>query len=65
MANPLRLLIHVPVPWVIVLTFLVGVGLEHLVPIRASIASLRGVHLAGAVLLTIGVMIAATGWQIF
>ena len=31
--NPLRLLLRVPVPWVFVLTYLVGVGLERLFPV--------------------------------
>lgn len=65
MTNPLRLLIHVPVPWVIVLTFLVGVGLEHLAPIRMSIVSMRVTDFAGAMLLITGAIVAATGWLIF
>lgn len=63
MKNPLRLLMHVPVPWVFVLSYFLGVSLEytHLGIIRreTSLAS----AIAGGALLTVGAVIA--GWSLF
>jgi protein-S-isoprenylcysteine O-methyltransferase Ste14 len=64
--NPLRLLLHVPVPWVFVLTYLCGVVLEFIFP--------RGFHshwanragsVLGGILLATGLALAAWGWLIF
>jgi len=63
--NPLRLLLHVPVPWVFVLTYLVGVGLEHTFPFRMAAAVLTGVSAAGGVMFGIGAVIAAWGLLTF
>ena len=64
--NPFRLLLHVPVPWVFILTYLCGVGLELAFP--GSIHSLgidRTSFILGTVLFITGAAIAAWGWLIF
>jgi hypothetical protein len=58
--NPFQLLLRIPVPWVFVLTFIIGAGLEHALPLRAGIGRLPGVSVAGGVLFGIGATIA--GW---
>lgn len=63
--NPLRHLMLVPVPWVFVLTYLVGVGLEHLPPLSVSLEALPGVRVAGGVLFVIGASIAGWGLLTF
>ena len=63
--NPIRLLMHVPVPWVFVLAYLVGVGLEFAYPSYTGTKPLRGVGLAGGVLFAIGAVIAAWGLLMF
>jgi hypothetical protein len=47
MKNPVRFLLHVPVPWVFVLTYLLGVVLEHIhhgtiSPTAASVSTTAG-----------------------
>jgi len=62
---PFRLLMRVPVPWVFVLTYLVGAGLERLLPresppadvLRASVAAGAGLFVAGAALATWSLLI--------
>ena len=63
MRNPIRLLLHVPVPWVFVLTYLGGVVLEHFFPSGAK--SLHGLDLAGGVLFLIGAVVAGFSLLIF
>jgi protein-S-isoprenylcysteine O-methyltransferase Ste14 len=60
--NPVRLLLRVPVPWVFVLSYLVGVGLGHL--FRPSVTSpevMRVMDVGGVVLLVAGAALA--GWS--
>jgi protein-S-isoprenylcysteine O-methyltransferase Ste14 len=60
----LRLLLRVPVPWIFVLTYLLGVGLEldrGAVPANAP----SEIRLAGAVVFLIGAAIAAWGLWTF
>ena len=59
--NPLRFLMHVPVPWVFVLAYLLGVAVERALRPAASVP-LTIVWAAGAVLLALGVLIA--GWSL-
>ena len=56
---------RVPVPWVFVLTYLVGVGLEYGWPLHSAAAALPGVSVAGGVLFGIGAAIAAWGLLTF
>jgi len=57
--NPVRLLMHVPVPWVFVLAYLVGAGLEFAYPSHNGREQLHAVSLAGRVLFALGAVIAA------
>lgn len=63
--NPLRLLIHIPVPWVFVLAYLVGAGLEFVYPSHTGTAPLHGISVAGVVLFAIGAAIAAWSLLLF
>jgi protein-S-isoprenylcysteine O-methyltransferase Ste14 len=57
---------RLPVPWVFVLAFLVGVGLQFLVPIHiGSSAVVLLMKIAGGVLLVVGAWVAAWGLFIF
>jgi len=60
--NPIRFLMHVPVPWVFVLTYLLGAILESIRPatIRPEAALVSTV--AGGVLFAVGAVIA--GWSL-
>jgi protein-S-isoprenylcysteine O-methyltransferase Ste14 len=60
--NPIRLLLHVPVPWVFVVTYLLGVGLEFVFPPNLRKLQLLGVGVAGVVLFVVGAVIA--GWAL-
>jgi protein-S-isoprenylcysteine O-methyltransferase Ste14 len=62
MNNPIRLLLRVPVPWVFVLSYLVGVGLEFAAPLPLDKEKLSGAGVAGAVLFGLGAIIA--GWSL-
>lgn len=52
-----------PVPWVFVLTYLVGAGLEHFLPSGAE--RLHGLDIAGGLLFLAGAVSAGWGWTIF
>ena len=59
-------LMHVPVPWVFILTFVAGAGLQHLAPltIRSANAILIG-RVAGIALTVAGAVLAFAGLGIF
>jgi protein-S-isoprenylcysteine O-methyltransferase Ste14 len=63
--NPLRLLMRIPVPWVFVLAYLVGVGLEQVWPLELHPAAPSSIAIAGGVLFAIGAAIAGWAWVIF
>jgi len=65
--NPLQLLVqHVPVPWVFVLTYLCGVGLEYGLPlIHPALESLSAVKVVGGGLFIAGAALAGWGWLTF
>ncbi len=70
MKNPARFLIHVPVPWVFVLTYLLGVFLQRNVPesLRPAAPSPNAAMwstYAGAAFFAVGLFIAGWGWGIF
>jgi protein-S-isoprenylcysteine O-methyltransferase Ste14 len=65
MKNPIRLLMHIPVPWVFVLTYLAGAGLEHWAPILRWSGAAIGVQVLSEVLLAVGAGIAAWGLMYF
>jgi protein-S-isoprenylcysteine O-methyltransferase Ste14 len=63
--NPLRLVMHVPVPWVFVLIYLAGVGLEYVWPLGQAVAALPGARIIGAALLSVGAALAGWGLLTF
>jgi len=57
---------RIPVPWVFVLTYLIGVGLEHVWPLHAGTGVGASVTLdVGAVVFTVGAVIAGWGLVTF
>jgi protein-S-isoprenylcysteine O-methyltransferase Ste14 len=60
--NSIRFLMHVPVPWVFVLTYLAGVGLELARPPLIGSRVLHGTGAVGGVLFALGAVIA--GWAL-
>jgi protein-S-isoprenylcysteine O-methyltransferase Ste14 len=54
-----------PVPWVFVLSYLVGVALEHLLPLRIVAKAPPHIGLIGAVLFGIGALVAGWAWFLF
>jgi protein-S-isoprenylcysteine O-methyltransferase Ste14 len=65
MKNPVRFLLHVPVPWVFVLTYLPGVALEHVRHVTLSANAALVSTIAGAVLFAVGAVIAGWGLVLF
>lgn len=65
MKNPFRFLLRVPVPWVFVLTYLIGVALERMHPGTIPSSSAQASTIAGAVLFTAGAVVAGWGLVIF
>ena len=65
MKNPVRFLLHVPVPWVFVLTYLLGVALEHVRDATISATAALVSRTAGAVLFALGAVIAGWGLVLF
>jgi protein-S-isoprenylcysteine O-methyltransferase Ste14 len=63
--NPFQLLLRIPVPWVFVLTYLLGAGLEHALPILAGNGRLPGVRVVGIMLLGVGAALAGWGLLTF
>ena len=64
-SNPLRLLMHVPVPWVFILMYLAGVGTEYVWPLHAAPEALPGISVAGGVFFGIGAVVAGWGLLTF
>ena len=63
--NPTRALLRIPVPWVYVLTYLAGVGLEFVAPLHVRPLPSRRTLIAGAVLLAAGAVVAGWAWALF
>jgi protein-S-isoprenylcysteine O-methyltransferase Ste14 len=65
-AGPFRLLMRIPVPWVFILAYFIGVGLEHLLPLRLGVeVGERATVWVGAALFTAGAFIAGWGLVTF
>ncbi len=65
-ARPFRLLLHVPVPWVFVLTYLLGAALERAWPTRPEVdLAPRLILVGGALVFAAGAGLAAWGWGTF
>ena len=58
--------LHLPVPWVFVLGFLLGVGLQLVVPINVN-SGVMGtmVPIAGGIVFLAGAVLAGWGWWLF
>ena len=57
---------HIPVPWVFVLAYLMGIGLQFLFPpIQYSLESLQIAHLVGSVLWLVAAVLAGWGLILF
>jgi protein-S-isoprenylcysteine O-methyltransferase Ste14 len=63
MSKPFQLLLRIPVPWVFVLTYIIGAVLEH--ALHAGNRRLPGISVAGGVLFGIGATIACWGLLTF
>jgi protein-S-isoprenylcysteine O-methyltransferase Ste14 len=63
--NPFRLLMRVPVPWVFVLTYLVGVVMEYVWPTQRIVQRVPGIGFVSGVLFLIGASVAAWGLLTF
>ena len=65
-AGPFRLLMRIPVPWVFILAYLTGAGLEYVWPVRlGGDVSGRVTLPGGVVLFTVGAVIAGWGLVTF
>jgi protein-S-isoprenylcysteine O-methyltransferase Ste14 len=62
--NPIRLLLHIPVPWVFVLMYLIGVAAERLWPLHI-VDQAPYLEFVGGVVLGIGAAIAGWGLLAF
>ena len=56
---------RIPVPWVFILTYILGAVLEHLFPLCPADWAPRGLNVAGGVLFGIGAIIAGWGLVLF
>jgi len=65
MKNPVRFLLHVPVPWVFVLSYLLGVALERVCHGTISSRAAQVTTIAGGVLFAVGALIAGWGLVLF
>ena len=65
MHNPLRLLMRVPVPWVFVLSYLLGVAVESVRPHLIASTAAPASTVAGTALLAVGAVIAGYALAIF
>ena len=64
--NPFRLLLHIPVPWMFILTYLLGIALEFVFRFGFHSPGVnRAGSILGGILFVTGVVIAAWGWLIF
>lgn len=65
MGNPIRFLLHVPVPWVFVLSYLVGAALESMRRGTIRPEAARASTIAGGILFVVGAVIAGWGLVLF
>ena len=63
--QPARILLRVPVPWVFVLTYLAGAGLEAAFHLDGLIPDCKFLTPAGFVAFALGAALAAWSWLIF
>ena len=65
MRNLSRILLRIPVPWVFILAYLLGVGLELAFPIVKHKTGMGSIGIAGGVIFIVGAVIAGWGLIIF
>ena len=65
MPPPSHPLLRVPVPWVFVLNYLLGVALHRLVPLPFTWTIPVRTDVVGGVLFVLGVIVAGSGWWTF
>lgn len=66
MTNPVRLLLRVPVPWIFVLAYLIGLGPQHFLARPAITASAaHTITLIGVAVFILGAIVAAWGLILF
>jgi protein-S-isoprenylcysteine O-methyltransferase Ste14 len=63
--DPVRSVMRVPVPWVFVLAYVAGVGLEHLVRLKFHAEAPLSLVVAGACLFCAGAVVAGWSWALF
>ena len=63
--NPIRWVMRIPVPWVFVLAYVLGVGLDYLLPFRLHPDAPLGIAIVGAVLFCLGAIVAGWSWSLF
>ena len=63
--NPIRLLLHVPVPWVFILAYVVGIAMELARPLPVPTQAQRAAGVAGGLLFLLGATMAGWGLVIF
>jgi protein-S-isoprenylcysteine O-methyltransferase Ste14 len=59
------MIMRIPVPWVFVLAYLIGVKLERVIPLGTLPVAQTVVGLLGCILLVTGVLVAGWGWLTF
>jgi protein-S-isoprenylcysteine O-methyltransferase Ste14 len=63
--KPFRVMMRIPVPWVFVLTYLMGVGMEYVLPLHVAALSVPGVRVGGGMVFVVGAVIAGWGLLTF
>src|SRR5574338_1283740 len=62
--HPFRFLLSIPVPWVFVLAYVIGIALERAAPPLGEL-TLRGTEIAGGVVFLVGAIVAGWGLVLF
>jgi protein-S-isoprenylcysteine O-methyltransferase Ste14 len=65
-ATPIHPVMHIPVPWVFILVYLVGIAAQLVLPIHVRLERFAGsVRVAGLVLVAVGILVAFSAQVIF
>ena len=66
MKNPTKILLRIPVPWVFIIAYLIGIALQYIFPLNIySHVSIYPLKIIGGLLLILGAIIAAWSLIIF
>jgi protein-S-isoprenylcysteine O-methyltransferase Ste14 len=63
--NPFKVLMHIPVPWVFMLAYLIGLCVELALRPHGFVDALPGAGIGGGVLLALGCLVAGWGLATF